>query len=103
MCQKCLVRDIGSTNLKYKLFSDCPVGWMRGTGQRKCYKLFGELPSSYSEAQFHCQQELASLINIESKEENDFLEELLNKALQEGKLEDRDIPSVWLGAQRKDA
>jgi hypothetical protein len=71
----------------FKLIVKCERGWR--TYHNKCIKLFEEL-KTFNEAKNICESNDATLISIHSKEENDFVYNLINNQKY----------WVWIGCKR---
>jgi hypothetical protein len=71
----------------FKLIVKCERGW--STYYNKCIKLFEEL-KTFNEAKNICELNDATLISIHSKEENDFVCNLINNQSN----------LVWIGCKR---
>merc|ERR1711874_675821 len=74
----------------------CPDGWSRHSN--RCYKVFGKPMSKQSDAAAECQKVGSELVKIETEGENQFLENLFNKARSDGVLADG--LDIWLDARR---
>merc|ERR1711913_69592 len=62
----------------------CPDGWSGHSN--RCYKVFGKPMSKQSDAAAECQKVGSELVKIETEGENQFLENLFNKARSDGVL-----------------
>nr|UMK70475.1 C-type lectin 3 [Bitis atropos] len=74
---------------------DCPSDWSSHEGH--CYKVF-KLFKNWDDAEKFCRKQLkaAHLVSIESKEEADFVAELVSRTLRKAKYD------VWIGLRDDD-
>jgi len=106
-CVSGVEKDTGNSYVYCRKVYGCSEGWKYYN--EKCYKVFGERISSYSDARVKCQEEQAELATAETSEENTEIEKVLNAAyagpdeFRAGENGDGTLTSgtdSWLGASR---